>query len=162
AVQSAKLRLYLIGSWEFPGWIDRVTAYQAAQSWTEMGATWNSKPGMGSAYGIVDVPPYNSPGGWYELDVTTLVQGWVNGSIPNYGIIIRGDETPGDTSSWRSFSTREGPYPPQLVVRYAASSLSAPVEGTPEPAAGAGGYLLQELMLDEEHAGGRSLNYLGQ
>ncbi len=162
AVQSAKLRIYLIGSWEFPGWIDRVTAYQAAQSWTETGSTWNSKPAMGSAYGVVDVPPYSSPGGWYELDVTALVQGWVNGSIPNYGIILRGDETPGDTSSWRSFSTREGPFPPQLVVRYVASGHSAPAESTPEPAVGTGTYLLHELRGDEGSAGGRHLDYMGR
>lgn len=159
-VQSAKLRIYLIGSWEFPGWIDRVTAYRAVGNWTEMGVTWNNKPALGTSYGYVDVAPYSDPGGWYELDVTTLVQGWLNGSIPNQGILIRGDETPGDVSSWRSFSTREGPFPPQLVVRYLASAMQeAPAIETPAAPA-AGKDILQGLTTDGESLeDGRELNY---
>jgi hypothetical protein len=163
-IHSAKLRLYLIGSWEFPGYLDRVVAYQAAGNWTEAGVTWNNKPAMGTSYGYVDVPPYSSPGAWYELDVNALVQGWVNGSIPNYGIVLRGDETPGYYSSWRSFSTREGPYPPQLVVRYTAGTLEAPAAETPVPAAGVRKYILQELVPGEGRAegDGRVLGYPGR
>ena len=163
-IHSAKLRIYLIGSWEFPGYLDRVVAYQAAGNWTETGVTWNNKPAMGTSYGYVDVPPYSDPGGWYELDVTALVRGWLNGSIPNQGILIRGDETSGYSSSWRSFSTREGPYPPQLVVRYTSSTLEAPAAETPVPSAGVRKYILQELVPGEgrTEGDGRVLGYPGQ
>lgn len=134
-VERATLRVFLFGSYDFEGWIDTITAYRAAGNWAEMSVNWNNRPTVGESYSSVTVPTYSDPGGWYELDVTALVQGWVNGAIANQGIYIRGEEASGALSSWRSFSTREGPYPPQLVVRYWGSGVEAPME--PAPAVGA-------------------------
>jgi hypothetical protein len=50
---------------------------------------------------------------------------WVNGSQPNYGIMVRGPEYSGIGSSWRAFSTKEGSYPPQLLINYTGSAASA-------------------------------------
>jgi hypothetical protein len=36
--------------------------------------------------------------------------------------MLRGPEASGSDSGWRGFSTREGPYRPQLVIDFAASA----------------------------------------
>ncbi len=66
--------------------------YRVTTAWNESGVTWNS--------------PWQNPGGDFEiapayalfipdqqgcsisLDITNLVQTWVNGTYPNYGLIL--------------------------------------------------------------------------
>lgn len=65
-VTSAKLRVYGAASAT-----TTLTAYQAADSWTNSGLTWNNAPVAGSAVGST------TPGAtaqYYEIDVTTYVQ----------------------------------------------------------------------------------------
>lgn len=134
-VQSARLRVYYAGYWDYPNRVRTITAYRIVGDWTERGVTWNNKPSPGTAYGSVAINS-DQNWGWRELDVGALVQGWINGSIPNQGVMLRGPEASGADSSFRIFSTREGPYPPQLVIQYLASgaaSLPVVIE-TPVPA----------------------------
>ena len=51
-----------------------------------MGVTWNNQPSLAKSYGSVDIMANNS---WryVSLNITSLVQGWVNGSYPNYGVM---------------------------------------------------------------------------
>jgi hypothetical protein len=126
AVQSAKLRAYYMGYWDYPNHVRTVTAYRITGDWTESGVTWDNKPSPGTAYGSVDIPA-NDDWGWRELDVRDLVQSWVNGSIANQGVMLRGPEASGADSSYPVFHTRKGPYPPQLVINYlAATAMSQP------------------------------------
>lgn len=128
-VQSAKLRIYYLGYWDYANVYDSIRAYQATGDWSESSVNWNNKPNAGQGYGSVNVAS-NSNWAWFELDVKDLVQNWLNGSMANYGIVLRGQEESGSNSSWRSFSTREGPNPPQLVVNYgAAVAAQAPHTG---------------------------------
>jgi hypothetical protein len=127
-VNNATLRLYLIGSWDYPNRYRTITTYRIGSDWAEMAVTWDNKPSCKEAYGSNSVKEY--AWGWYDFNVTALVQAWVNGSQPNYGIMVRGPEHSGSDSSWRAFSTREGPYPPQLVINYTASVASATPTGT--------------------------------
>jgi len=120
-IQNATLRIYYMGHWEFPDWVDTITAYQVQGTWQEMSVTWNNKPGFGNRYGDVDVVA-DGNWGWRELDVTDLVQDWVDGAYPNRGIMLRGEEASGAESSRRSFYTREGDYPPELVVTYTSTA----------------------------------------
>jgi hypothetical protein len=121
-VISATLRLYHQESWDFIDTFDTITAYGVGQSWQESIVTWNNAPPVGGAYGSVEVP--QSPiHAWYELDITELAEGWIRGSIPNYGVYVRGEEAAGLDSSWRSFSSRESEanqsgFAPQLVIAY--------------------------------------------
>ena len=80
-----------------------VDVYRVTGSWTEGGVTWSNQPPVnpspaGSAT-LGQVPGYKS---W---NVKELAQGWINGSIPNHGLELRGPQT-----SWwsRTFSSREG------------------------------------------------------
>jgi hypothetical protein len=77
---------------------------------------------VGEAYGATGVT--HGAWGWYSFDVTNLVRGWINGTLPNYGVMLRGPEWSGSDSSWKAFSTREGPYPPQLIITYSGLGMT--------------------------------------
>jgi hypothetical protein len=118
-ITKATLRVYLVASWDFPNTYRTITTYRVTSNWLENSVTWNNAPGFGSAYGSKSIRKEDF--GWYEFDVTTLVAAWYNGTYPNYGLILRGPEISGGDSSWRSFSTREGTFAPQLIVEYQAT-----------------------------------------
>jgi hypothetical protein len=132
-VQSAKLRVYYMGYRDFTNHIRTVTAYRITGDWAESGVTWDNKPSPGTAYGSVDITA-NADWGWRELDVRALVQGWVNGSIANQGVMLRGPEASGADSSYRKFGTRESPYPPELVINYLAAAAASQAPATPAAA----------------------------
>lgn len=127
-INSATLRLYLTGSWDYPNRYRTITTYRVGSGWAEMAVTWHNKPSCQEAYGSNSVK--EDAWGWYDFNVTALVQAWVSGSQPNYGIMVRGPEHSGHDSSWRAFSTKEGASPPQLVINYTGSAGSAAPRGT--------------------------------
>ncbi|GAG36202.1 unnamed protein product, partial [marine sediment metagenome] len=137
-ISNASLRVFLVYSWDFPSTSRTITTYRPNSTWSESIVTWNNHPSPVESYGSASVTHLSW--GWYSFDVTNLVQGWVNNSIPNYGIMLRGSEQSGYDSSVRGFSTREGDYTPELVVTYSGSTLL--------PGTGPGG----ENSLDREHA----------
>jgi hypothetical protein len=120
SIQKATLYLYLSGSYDFPGETRTIKIYRAGSSWSEMSVTWNSQPTIREAYGAASVTHGQSR--YYAFDATGLVQGWVNGAFPNYGMVIRGPEVAGNDSSWKAFFTREGAYPPYLNISYSAAA----------------------------------------
>jgi len=120
-INSATLRLYLVNSWDFPARVRTVTTYRVPGSWSETGLTWNNAPQPAEAYGEDDVRYGDFR--WHEFDVTGLVSAWHGSTYANHGIMVRAPEVSGYDSSRRGFSTREGQYPPQLVVEYATLSM---------------------------------------
>jgi len=123
SIDSAVLQVYLVDSWDYPNRTRTITTYRIGSAWSESSVTWNTRPSCAEAYGSASVT--HGSFGWYSFDVTNLVSGWVNGSLPNYGVMLRGPEGSGSDSSWRGFSTREGPYTPQLVITYSGYTTSA-------------------------------------
>ena len=74
---------------------------------------------------------------WYDFELTALVQGWVNGSIANNGLLLR---APGSTSSlW--FASAQNPtvsLRPKLVITYKlaltpTATATVPVTPTSSP-----------------------------
>ena len=104
AVQSAKLRVYVTAN----GTNNGPAVQLASNDWTESTLTWNNKPGLLSA--AADNKGLLAPNGWVEYDVTPLITG--NGT---YTLALIADSTDG-----AEFSSREGAFPAQLVVTYAA------------------------------------------
>lgn len=122
SISGAVLQVYLVGSYDYPGTTRTITTYRIGSAWSEYAVTWNTAPSMGEAYGSTGVT--HGAWGWYSFDVTNLVRGWINGTLPNYGVMLRGPEWSGSDSSWKAFSTREWPYPPQLIITYSALGLT--------------------------------------
>ena len=131
SISQATLRLYVWKSYDYEGASRTITTYRITSWWSETGATWNTQPTRGEAYGSASIT--HGDWGWYPFDVTDLVRGWVNGSFSNYGVAIRGEES-ADDPNWRGFCTRECPeeYRPYLVIAYSGfENVSAhPVVGT--------------------------------
>ncbi len=127
-------RLYLdLGGWCYGTNASprTVTTYRTLGSWSESSITWSNMPGFAEAYGATAVG-YPSAATWYSFDVTNLVRGWVNGSLANYGITIRGPEGSGSDFAWFGFFTSESSYDPYILITYAGMAVSE-VEMTPAP-----------------------------
>ena len=56
--------------------------------WNPTTVNWSNRPGLGGVYAALTVQAV----GWYVWDITSLVQGWHNGSIANYGIYIKSSD----------------------------------------------------------------------
>lgn len=98
-------------------------------SWNENLVTWNShQPHWGSVTGETWIPPVT---GWIEHDLTPLVKEWHNGTHPNHGLFVQGDETPslGRQRFFYSLNAQNGLYP-RLVVDYTVSTDTTPPVAT--------------------------------
>ena len=107
AIHSAYLYLTIV-----TGKTYTVDFYPASASWDES-TTWNTMPGYdASSKGSLDL----SATACTRVAVfdAALVQAWVDGTVPNYGIYLY----PPAGSGQSTFSSREGPNPPVLVVDY--------------------------------------------
>jgi hypothetical protein len=120
-VQDAELKLYVTGAYDVAGQSMTATPYRISSPWYENSVTWDGRPSSAEPYPSTSIP-YAS--GWVTFDVTDLVQGWVEGTYPNHGIMVRGRET---SPGWRAFGSRTaaidpgtGPMwiPPLLSLTY--------------------------------------------
>ncbi|MFZ7130906.1 MAG: DNRLRE domain-containing protein [Eubacteriales bacterium] len=89
-INSATLNLYLIDK-PVPGDLE-VSIYRTLNTFNENSVTYNNQPaiaptGIMATIGDMDLHSY------IQIDITTLVQGWLTGSISNTGLAILGDET---------------------------------------------------------------------
>jgi hypothetical protein len=103
------------------------------------GATWDTWDGTSNwtqAGGDFDVQPVTSGpisaavNDWESWEVGALVQGWVDGSVPNYGLLLKGT---GDTEV--SFASKEDADPalwPKLSITYtcACGEICAAPQGS--------------------------------
>jgi hypothetical protein len=88
--------------------------------WNEFEVTWdNHEPDWGSVDTSVGI---GTNTGWVEWDITQLAQRWQNGSEANDGLIILGNENPGEQQ--RAFWSRNAAngQHPQLVVDYSQAA----------------------------------------
>jgi hypothetical protein len=105
-VQSARLRLYAtVRTTNGP------LAYAASDNWSETGITWNNRPARISS--ATDNRGAIGANMWVEFDVTPLVTG---NATYSFALVP-------DSSDGINFSSRQGSYPPQLVLTLAGGSL---------------------------------------
>lgn len=117
-VNSAKLELWKQQS-NNPN--DNFGIYRVTASWQEMLVRWDTQPAHNStAYAKTLV----QGGKWYEWDIKTLVQEWVNRTYPNYGFKLIRDDEGGDY--WPLFVSsdfRTSDYRPKLTVDYSPTGV---------------------------------------
>ncbi len=159
-IQSATLQVQLAGFCNYSG--DpaiSVQAYRLTAAWSEMSVTWNNQPAFAEGYGAVAIPqpslPFNSPIP-YTLDVTALVQAWVNGTYPEFGLVLRGPESWPYGCASRDFLSRAGSfqYAPVLQVTYSlpTPALTASADLTFFHQCGAAAPAAQTLALTSNSA----------
>lgn len=122
AVTEATLRLYIVG-WEMTGdgsSHNLLRAYSTSMAWNETSnvPTWNTHQNKRSSNYYGSITTYGTESGWLEFDLdVVLIQGWLDGSIDNYGFFVRSD---GYWKSWQpTFASREEADPakrPELVI----------------------------------------------
>lgn len=88
----------------------QVTSHRVTADWQEMVVTWNNFAGSFNGPSEASLTP--SAPGWYEIEVTSLVNSWVDSTYPNYGILLK-EESPGPI---QTFSSKESGVSPYLKV----------------------------------------------
>jgi hypothetical protein len=113
--------------------VGQILCHQALAPWSQSSLTWNNRPPIGP---VIDGWDDLTERGLYWCDITELVQGWVSGQIPNYGIAI----TSGELRVIGFYTWDDGSVGPNFKP-------SLLVETLPEPRAGlwAGAALLFAL-----------------
>jgi hypothetical protein len=97
-VQSATLHVYVDDYWPAPGSAP-MSVYPAVVAWTPDSVDWydiGDWPALGAAVATTVV---SSTMGWYGWDVTSLVQGWVDGA-PNHGLAVAAADLGSTASNW--------------------------------------------------------------
>jgi hypothetical protein len=84
--------------------------YTITEDWTE--ETWNDYLNISHAASPFTGFNFGPALEWYRIDVSSVVNQWLDGSIENYGIVIR--SRPGQKFS--KFYSKEGLYPPYLEL----------------------------------------------
>jgi hypothetical protein len=63
-----------------------INVHRITNSWEELAVTWNN---FGGSYNPAIEATFNaSAAGWTSVDVTSLVGSWLNGTNPNYGLLL--------------------------------------------------------------------------
>jgi RHS repeat-associated protein len=105
--------------------------------WTSPGGDYVATPAATKAHTASDLP------GWDSFDVSSIVRGWVGGSSPNHGFLLRAtDETVSlNKSAWLSYHSDDhgqASLRPKLAVTYSDPTADAvgPTVAISSPAAG--------------------------
>lgn len=103
--------------------------YRLTSSFTETGITWNNSPSYnGTVYRSAYIGNWSS-GSSTSILISQLIQEWVNGIYPNYGLMMARMANTGASVVFRSKETSETPKP-SLSVTY-NSPPTAPTVTTP-------------------------------
>lgn len=79
-----------------------VEVRQVEYPWSETSLTWNNQPPTSS---IGKINPVGTEMGYYSWDVTAMVQDWLQGNKPNYGLALWSYSE--ELYGWRGFDSRE-------------------------------------------------------
>jgi len=118
-IDSATFSIYVAG------WGQTVQLHRITAPWIETEVTWsNFASSYASAVEGSFVAPCGSSG-WCSVDITSLVQGWVDGSYPNYGLLLEQGQASAITCPSSECSDVE--LRPKLEISYITLSGSVSV-----------------------------------
>lgn len=104
--------------------------------WNEADVTWDSQPLLGETFGSIEIPLRSDLLKPYQVDVTPLVQQWLQNSATNQGLALIGPEASDRSAAIFGFATREWRgtgLDPHLEITYAIASAAATQEEQIEP-----------------------------
>ena len=117
-IASAVLKLYVVDA-EASNTVHEITG-----PWDETSATWDNINAAHSLTALATIPSVAAES-YIDVNVTALVQAWLNGTIDNYGIMLK---TQSVLSQLSQFTTKEYPDTnkrPYLEVTVGSSGLAA-------------------------------------
>jgi len=94
-----------------------VYLHRILADWGEGTVTWDS---FGGNFDPDVVGSFIAAPGWSSVDVTALVQAWVDGDVPNFGIVLE-QPSSGLTRFWSS-EFEDAPYRPKLEIFFTSPS----------------------------------------
>ena len=99
----ARLKLYQDAILLLPGTFNG-GLYPVTSNWEENEITWNNQP-TSSSDSVALPTLYDTTGNWVTCHIEDFVKGWLEGSITNYGLLLKAiDESSEDTGA-RFFSS---------------------------------------------------------
>ena len=109
-----------------------VRAYRVTGSWSSGTITWNNKPGYTTSLQSTQSAQLSSGSSWYRMNVTSIVNAWVNGQYINYGFALV-DSVENNSSHWTTLysSDANSPHKPELYINYSGEEITDP---EPDPA----------------------------
>src|SRR5438067_1790284 len=102
--------------------------YQVTEAWTESAVTWNAFATPGSPGAKGNALTFAAPLGLIRLNLTAIVQNWVNGD-PNHGVLIRSPSADGV-----DYYASESAAPPTLTVTFRSPRSNAEPRGESDSA----------------------------
>lgn len=124
-VSKATLCLYLQASCDLDSRSHTVRVHRITQDWSSSSVTWNNQPSHDSGTVWASRSVSSRSWGWYTWDVTALVNGWLSGTYPNHGMMLRGPESSGNDSAVLKFYTCDASgttHDPRIEFSYAGGA----------------------------------------
>ncbi len=103
-IVDAKLGLYYSWSW-LTTWF-YIGLYEVTDSWGEDTITWNNQPASSSVEETIIYVPVSPTSGFKYWYIGDLVKAWYDGSISNYGMVLR-DNNESSVQGSASFSSSD-------------------------------------------------------
>jgi len=101
-----------------------LNVHQILNRWSDKTVTWNSQPYY-KEEAESSIPIYHdSPSGPQYIDLTNLVKGWCDGSIPNNGILLKGNEYYNNLVAFRSHNYYDSREWPKLIITFVDGILN--------------------------------------
>ena len=118
-VTEAKLGLYYLSGVEDVIAGD-IGIYKVNSSWSEGDVTWNNNPPCASTAEAILTLPANATYRYEYWDISDLVQGWIDGSILNYGVCVKdtNENTREGRKHFVSSDSLDASWRPLLVISY--------------------------------------------
>lgn len=116
SINSSKLQLTVYRN-EIPSGSINASIYRLLNDLNDYTVTWNTQPPASS---VPDGTASISSGftGVVNVDITNLVRGWFNGSIPNNGILLKGDESNNSLVGFRGTKYPDSSTWPKLIINH--------------------------------------------
>jgi len=109
-IDSAVFSIYVLGGPNY----QTVGLHRITDDWGEMSVTWASFIGD---YDVAIIGSFATNSvGWQTVDVTSLVQAWVNGLYPNFGFVLMQGKTP--SNIYHSSEALDVSLRPKLEIHY--------------------------------------------
>jgi hypothetical protein len=152
----ATLHLTIQNAGQLPATLN-YTVHRVTSSWTELGATWTTRPSFDSA---ATASAGGAPGATLSFNVTNLVRQWLSGTA-NHGFLINSSQQ--DTTRMHAREELNTALRPRLVVTtteipvfnasLSATVVSDPLSGTVEPKRIPGAIIASAAVLTNQGRG---------
>ena len=100
--------------------IANIGIYNVEEAWLENSLNWNNQPDFAATAEDTTNIPAGVTDGFHYWYVTDLAQGWWDGSLTNYGVMLK-DTDESTEESWKQFYSSDwttASQRPTLVITY--------------------------------------------